>query len=123
MQNLNQGARRLMRPAAPLLRAVQLWLDAEGLRMSAAMSFYGMLSLAPLLLLLVGVLGWWVDKAYLESNLIGLVQGVMGERGAEVVRMALASYLQAAGDTQEVARLLSDLQRINPFDPLLRTRR
>ncbi|GAO21607.1 ribonuclease BN [Alicycliphilus sp. B1] len=91
MQNLNQGARRLMQPAAPLLRAVQLWLDAEGLRMSAAMSFYGMLSLAPLLLLLVGVLGWWVDKAYLESSLIAQVQGVMGERGAEVVRMALAS--------------------------------
>ncbi|MHA7601269.1 YihY/virulence factor BrkB family protein [Alicycliphilus sp. T452] len=90
-QHLSQGARRLLQPVAPLLRAVQLWLDAEGLRMSAAMSFYGMLSLAPLLLLLVGVLGWWVDKAYLESTLIAQVQGVMGERGAEVVRMALAS--------------------------------
>jgi len=44
---------RLTRPLAPLLRAVQLWLDADGLRMSAAMSFYGMLSLAPLLLLIV----------------------------------------------------------------------
>jgi len=39
------------------------------------------------------------------------------------VRMALASYLQAAGKTPEVARLVSDLQRINPFDPLLRGRR
>ena len=81
----------------PLLRAVRLWLDADGLRMSAAMSFYGMLSLAPLLLLIVGLLGWWVDKAYLESNLIGQVQGVMGERGAEVVRAALASA-QAPGE-------------------------
>lgn len=43
--------------------------------MSAAMSFYGMLSLAPLLLLLVGVLGWWIDQAYLESNLIAQVRG------------------------------------------------
>src|SRR5574337_2100986 len=91
MQHLGHGARRLLQPLAPLLRAVQLWLDAEGLRMSAAMSFYGMLSLAPLLLLLVGVLGWWVDKDYLETNLIAQVQGVMGARGAEVVRMALAS--------------------------------
>jgi len=87
---------RLTRPLAPLLRAVQLWLDADGLRMSAAMSFYGMLSLAPLLLLLVGVLGWWVDKAYLESNLVAQVQGVMGERGAEVVRLALASAQEPA---------------------------
>ncbi|MBS0391696.1 MAG: YihY/virulence factor BrkB family protein [Proteobacteria bacterium] len=84
-------AQPFVRPLAPLVRAVQLWLDADGLRISAAMSFYGMLSLAPLLLLLVGVLGWWVDKDYLESNLIAQVQGVMGARGAEVVRMALAS--------------------------------
>ncbi|MBS0495722.1 MAG: YihY/virulence factor BrkB family protein, partial [Proteobacteria bacterium] len=80
----------------PLWRAVQLWLDADGPRMSAAMSFYGMLSLAPLLLLIVGLLGWWIDKDYLESNLIGQVQAVMGARGAEVVRMALASAQEPA---------------------------
>ncbi len=66
---------RVLQPIAPLVRAVQMWLDADGLRMSAAMSFYGMLSLAPLLLLLVGVLGWWIDQAYLESNLIAQVRG------------------------------------------------
>ncbi len=75
----------------PLIRAVSLWLDAEGLRMSAAMSFYGMLSLAPLLLLLVGVLSWWIDQSYLESSLLEQVRGVVGDRGAEVVRMALSS--------------------------------
>lgn len=93
---LPSWARPFTRPLAPLLRAVQLWLDADGLRMSAAMSFYGMLSLAPLLLLLVGLLGWWIDKAYLESNLITQVREVMGERGAEVVRMALASAQEPA---------------------------
>lgn len=95
MTSLQERAQALLRPVMPLvtpfLNAVRMWLDAEGLRMSAAMSFYGMLSLAPLLLLLVGVLGWWIDKSYLESNLIAQVQGVMGERGAEVVRLALAS--------------------------------
>ena len=75
----------------PLVRAVRLWLDADGLRMSAAMSFYGMLSLAPLLLLLVGVLGWWMDRSYLESSLVGQVQSVMGQQVADVVRQALSS--------------------------------
>ena len=111
----------------PLLRAVRLWLDADGLRMSAAMSFYGMLSLAPLLLLIVGLLGWWIDKDYLESNLIGQVQGVMGERGAEVVRIALASaqapeqgrlasiagfVLLLSGATGVFAELQSALERL-----------
>jgi hypothetical protein len=39
------------------------------------------------------------------------------------VRLALASYLHRAGRTQEAARLLSDLNLINPFDPLLRSAR
>src|SRR5258707_594900 len=41
-----------LNPLRAMWNAVQLWLDADGLRMSAAMSFYGILSLAPLLLLL-----------------------------------------------------------------------
>ncbi|MBS0509497.1 MAG: YihY/virulence factor BrkB family protein [Proteobacteria bacterium] len=124
---LRSLAARLTRPMVPLLRAVQLWLDADGPRMSAAMSFYGMLSLAPLLLLIVGLLGWWIDKAYLESNLIGQVRDVMGERGAEVVRMALASaqapaqgwlasiagfVLLLSGATGVFAELQSALQRL-----------
>ena len=95
--------RRLSRPLQPLWllvqpfwRAVQMWLDADGLRMSAAMSFYGMLSLAPLLLLLVGVLGWWMDRSYLESNLIAQVQSVMGQQVADVVRQAMTSAQEPA---------------------------
>ncbi|WP_343589449.1 YihY/virulence factor BrkB family protein [Paracidovorax wautersii] len=88
---LADTAQRLLRPVAPLIRAANLWMDVDGPRMSAAMSFYGMLSLAPLLLLLVGVLGWWIDKSYLETNLITQVQSVVGDRGADVIRAALAS--------------------------------
>ena len=84
-------ARSVLRPLRPLIDAFQLWLGADGLRMSAAMSFYGILSLAPLLLLLVGLAGWWVDRAYVEQSLLDQVQAVIGERGAQVVQAALAS--------------------------------
>ena len=86
-----QRALQLLHPFKFLYDALRLWLDADGLRMSAAMSFYGMLSLAPLLLLLVGLLGWWVDRATVESNLIDHVTSIMGARAAEVVQGALAS--------------------------------
>ncbi|MES2183780.1 MAG: YihY/virulence factor BrkB family protein [Pseudomonadota bacterium] len=91
---LKPAALLLLAPFQPLLRAAQLWSEAEGLRMSAAMSFYGVLSLAPLLVLIVAVLGWWVDRSFVESNLIGQIQGVVGERGADVVRQALVSARQ-----------------------------
>ncbi|HYW58302.1 MAG TPA: YihY/virulence factor BrkB family protein [Polaromonas sp.] len=75
----------------PIRRAISLWSDAEGLRMSAAMSFYGILSLAPLLVLLVGVLGWWLDRSYIEAGLIRKIGEVIGEQGAQLVQQALAS--------------------------------
>ncbi len=78
----------------PLWRAVSQWLDADGLRMSAAMSFYGILSLAPLLVLMVAVLGWWLDRTYVETSLVNQISSVIGAQGAEVVKQAIASAQQ-----------------------------
>ena len=75
----------------PGQRAVSLWMDADGLRMSAAMSFYGILSLAPLLVLLVAVLGWWLDRTYIETGLVMQIQEVIGQQGAQIVQQALTS--------------------------------
>ena len=78
----------------PLWRAVQQWLEADGLRMSAAMSFYGILSLAPLLVLMVAVLGWWLDRTFVETSLVNQISSVIGTRGAEVIKQAIASAQQ-----------------------------
>ena len=55
------------------------------------MSFYGILSLAPLLVLLVGVLGWWLDRSFVETSLVAQIRSVIGAQGAQVVQQALAS--------------------------------
>ncbi|WP_341908385.1 YihY/virulence factor BrkB family protein [Polaromonas sp. YR568] len=75
----------------PVWRAIDRWIDADGLRMSAAMSFYGILSLAPLLVLLVAVLGWWLDRSYIETSLVMQIRSVIGEQGAQMVQQALSS--------------------------------
>lgn len=80
----------------PIKRAVVLWIDADGLRMSAAMSFYGILSLAPLLVLLVAVLGWWLDRSYIEASLVKQIADVIGEQGAQMVQQALTSAQKPA---------------------------
>ena len=84
-------AKALLTPIHPLINAIKLWLDADGLRMSAAMTFYGLLSLSPLVLLIVGLLGWWVDQSVVENTVLDQVRDVMGERGASVVQGAMAS--------------------------------
>ena len=55
------------------------------------MSFYGILSLAPLLVLMVAVLGWWLDRTYIETSLVSQFSSVIGKQGAEVVKQAIAS--------------------------------
>ena len=75
----------------PLWRAVTQWIDADGMRMSAAMSFYGILSLAPLLVLLVAVLGWWLDRSFIETSLVSQIRGVVGVQGAQVLQQAIES--------------------------------
>jgi len=75
----------------PLVRAARLWSAADGERMSAAMSFYGVLSLAPLLLLLVAVLGWWLDRTMLESRLASEIVTVVGPQGRSLIEHTLAS--------------------------------
>jgi membrane protein len=79
------------RPLMPFVRAARLWSEVDGGRMSAAISFYGVLSLAPLLLLLVGVLGWWMDRALLEKGLTTQIGAIVGEQGSAVIRQALDS--------------------------------
>ena len=83
--------RLIRRVYYPLRVAILQWLDADGLRMSAAMSFYGILSLAPLLVLMVALLGWWLDRAYIETSLVRQISSVIGEQGAQVVKQAISS--------------------------------
>jgi membrane protein len=83
--------RRLADTLYPLTRALNLWNEAGGMRMSAAMSFYGILSLAPLLLAIVGMLGWWMDRTSLEESLVRQLGSVIGPQGTAVITDALKS--------------------------------
>ena len=85
------GLSMLRKIYRPLWRAVNQWIAADGMRMSAAMSFYGILSLAPLLVLLVAVMGWWLDRSFIESSLVAQIGSVVGEQGAQVVQQAMTS--------------------------------
>ena len=103
-EHVPQWLRRAARTLHPLYRASQLWNDAGGMRMSAAMSFYGILSLAPLLLAIVAVLGWWMDRAVLEKGLLTQLGTIIGQQGAGVLAEALKSAKEPAeGITASIA--------------------
>lgn len=88
--------RGVLRPLQPLARAFSLWSDAGGTNMSAAVSFYGILSLAPLLLAIVAILGWWMDRSVLQAAIVRELGSVIGPRGTSVIADALSSAKQGS---------------------------
>lgn len=63
------------------------------MRLSAALSYYTLFSLAPLLTIAVTVAGFVVDKNIVQDEVLGQVQGLPGQSGAA----AVANMLESAG--------------------------
>ena len=88
----------VLRRLRPFQRAFELWSEAGGMRMSAAMSFYGVLSLAPLLVVIVAALAWWVDRSVLEKGLLDQLGSIIGAQGTAVIAEALKNNAGKSSD-------------------------
>jgi membrane protein len=64
-------------------------------RMAAALAFYTMLSLAPLLVLTITIAGWMVDPQDVRAELSEQTRTLIGPEGAKQIR----SMLEAAGQS------------------------
>jgi membrane protein len=65
-----------------LKRTVQEFLDDEAPRLAAALSYYTIFSLPPILILILLVTGVFADPDVVESRLLGEVEGVLGSDAA-----------------------------------------
>jgi len=109
------------------LRSFKGWRDDNASSMGAALAFYTLFSLAPLLLVALSLAGLFFDRSQAQDALIGQLAQLIGERAAHGVE----TLLQAAGDqmaakksaalgfltlllgaTSVFAELRSDLNRI-----------
>lgn len=82
------GAKTLrLRDLAGILReAVRDLFDDQAMRLAASISYYAILSLAPLLLLLLTLLGLFWDQQVAGQEITGQVRSLVGESGAEVAQ-------------------------------------
>ena len=77
-----------------LVRSFKSWKDDGAPSMGAALAFYTLFSLAPLLLVALAVAGFFFDRSQAQHVLIGQLSQLIGERPAAGVE----SLLQAAND-------------------------
>lgn len=92
---------RPLRPLRPLGRVLLLtvngFLDDRGPRMGAALAYYTLFSLAPLLLIVVSVAGLvWGGEA-VRGELVGQLQSLLGPAGAATIEGMLKSVAWPVG--------------------------
>jgi membrane protein len=79
------------------------WMDDYAPSMGAALAFYTMFSLAPLLLIVISVAGLVFGQDAARGEIAAQLQALMGQRGASAVQDLLASVQQPAEGTAATA--------------------
>jgi membrane protein len=88
-----------MRNPLPIFKdAAYDWWDDNCMRLAASLSYYTALSIAPLIVIAVGVAGLLWARGDVSHEMVGQMRGLMGEQGAELTQNILdASADQKAG--------------------------
>src|SRR5919197_35361 len=89
------------------LRAFQDWWNDNCLRLAASLAYYTALSLAPLLLLIVGVTGMVLGREQVASQLAAQLESLMGPAGRELVNSILTTSSPKGGTWATVVGLLT----------------
>jgi membrane protein len=108
-------------------KTIESWLDDYAPSMGAALSYYTIFSIAPLLLIVIAVAGWAFGTEAVQGQLFSELRGLIGENGALAVEGLVKSASEPAkgmfasivgvallviGATSVFAELQNDLDRI-----------
>ncbi len=84
----------------PILRQTfSEWNEHEVPRLAAALSFYTILSLAPLVILIVAVVALAFGRSSAQEQILNQVQGMVGQEGAATVKTMIEHADKPASGT------------------------
>jgi membrane protein len=70
--------------------AVTEWFAHRAASKGAALAFYTLFSLAPILVLVIAVAGFFYGAEAAQGQLMGQLRGLLGDKGAQTVQLVLA---------------------------------
>lgn len=94
-----------VRPKALIVDSATQWSRQRASSKAAALAMYMIFSLAPILILVIAVTGMFFGKDAAQAQLVDQLRDLMGDRGAEVIQIVLASAYESKGGW--IAALLS----------------
>jgi membrane protein len=77
------------------------WNKHEGPRLGAALAFYTILSLSPLVILVVALAGLIFSRSTAQSHILSQVQAMIGPEGGKAVESMLANTQKPAAGVWE----------------------
>src|SRR5688572_9745894 len=89
------------------LRTLQDWWQDNCLRLAASLAYYTALSLAPLVLLIVGVVGMVLDRQQVANQLTTQLESLMGSSGRELVTSILTTTSPQGGAFATIIGLIT----------------
>ncbi len=81
------------------------WNDDKASRLAAALSYYTIFSLAPLLIIAIAIAGAVFGDEAASGEIVKQIQGLVGKAGAEVIQTALQNAQKP--DTRNFASIIS----------------
>ena len=72
-------------------RAAAAWVDDYAPSMGAALSYYTIFSLAPLLLIVISVAGFFFGTEAVRGEIFGQLRGLMGDDAAKAIEALLST--------------------------------
>ncbi len=85
-----QLARSLDRMAAVLCSSVNAWMDHRASSKGAALAFYTLFSMTPILILAIAGAGYFYGAEAAQGEIIAQVEGLVGRNGAQAIQAVLA---------------------------------
>ncbi len=90
----------------PILKETfDAWLDVNATRLGAALSYYSVFSLGPLLIITIAVAGFFFGEEAARGQIFNELQGIVGSGGAEAIQALVASARQPVSGA--IASILS----------------
>ncbi|PSN13655.1 ribonuclease BN, partial [filamentous cyanobacterium CCP5] len=90
-----------------LKEAVQEWNRDKASRLAAALAYYTVFSLSPLLVLVLAIASLFFEQSAAREQIITQAQGLMGQEGAEFIQSALEGSSQPGSNSGLIATVIS----------------
>ena len=91
VKNCTQPRRRVMENRAkPILQLVKetatQWIEDQPFQLASSLAYYTIFSLAPLLIIVIAIVGMVFGRAAAEQQIVETIGGLIGQQSAEVVQ-------------------------------------